>query len=363
MPIANRVTATRACAAIAFCMAIPAAVVLNAFAANRQAVNSQSLRDASRLSSIQVILPPRLVAGAPATLATVGADHRLVGHVRVELNNGPPIETDATGRANFTAPGGAVLIARAGGGSAATLIDPPVAGAPADVPLRAPRFAALHNSLNLCGGGFDGNAEANRVELNGEPALVVAASPECLVVIPGVKAAPGAARIVADRLNHPAKASVTLIALDFEPPNPSLTPGQKGWLTVRARGSNRKLRIEVGNESPDVLRFAKGDTQEVVTSGGEQNIARIGVQAIRSGDFSFHARIVPPADAQAARRFLQAAEPLATADAARRLRKVEGHLARHPKQAETLRAELDRLVQASSPGDLRTLLAAARSAL
>jgi hypothetical protein len=326
-----------------------------------QAAQSRSLRDATRLSSIEVILPPRLVAGAPATLATLGSDHVLVGHVLVELGNGARVETDATGRANFTAPSGDVLIARAGGGSAAALIDSPSAAA--GQALTVPRFAALHNRLDLCGGGFHGNAEANHVAINHEPALVLAASPECLVVIPGAKAAPGLAPISIVSTTPEREASVTLVVLDFEPPQPPLIPGAKGRLTVRARGSGQRLWIMVQNESPGVLQFERGEVQELTTSGGAQNVARVRVQAIRSGDFSFHARIVPPPDPEAARRFIHAAEPLAASGAARRLQKMEGDLARRPKDAEKVRSELDRLLPVTSPGDFRTLLQAARSAL
>lgn len=326
-----------------------------------QAVQSQPSHDAARLSSIEVILPPRLVAGAPATLATLGADHRLVGHVPVELENGVRVETDATGRANFITPSGTLLIAKSGGGTAATLIDSRSVVA-TEGSVSVPRFAALHNRLNLCGGGFDGNAEANHVTINGEPVLVLAASPECLVVIPGAKAEPGVGKISVDSATPPRETSVTLVALDFQPPNPPLTPGEEGWLAVHTRGTDQRLHITVQNESPDVLRFVKGDVQELTTSGGGQNAARIQVQVVRSDDFSFNARIVPPSHADAARRFLQAAEPLAPSDVAHSLKKMERDL-RHAKNLAKVRSELDGLLEATSPGDLTTLLEAARSSL
>src|SRR5215469_1510153 len=96
--------------------------------------------------SIEIVLPARLAAGRPATLATLGGDHKLAGHVTVELGSGPHIRTDATGRANFTAPVAAVLLARAPGTSVAALIDSEPA---ADVQreLVVSPFAALHNSF------------------------------------------------------------------------------------------------------------------------------------------------------------------------------------------------------------------------
>jgi hypothetical protein len=330
--------------------------------AARHDTQSSAQIAAARVSSIQIVLPPRLVAGLPATLATLGADHRLIGHVAVELGNGNSIETDAAGRANFTASSGSVLIARAGGSSAATLIDSPSA-ANAEAGIRVPPFAALHSGLDLCGNGFDGNAETNRVEIDEQPALVLAASPECLVVIPGGAAAPGVAKISIESASPAEEGALTLVSLGFEPPQPPLTSGTKGWLTVRARGSSQPLRIMVENASFDVLQFDKGDTQELITTGGTQNVARIQVQAIRSGDFSFHARILPPPDPEAARRFLEAAEPLAIGDLPHTLERMKDELAHHPKDAEKIRDELDRMLEVTSPSDFRTLLEAARSAL
>jgi hypothetical protein len=331
-------------------------------AANPPQSQSRQVHGVFRFSSIEVVLPPKLISGAPATLATLDSDRRLVGHVRVQLGNGTSVETDATGRANFTTPSGGVLIAKAGGGSAATLIDSPSA-IDASEELRVTSFAALHNSLNLCGGGFNGNAEANHVEIDGERALVIAASPECLVVIPAASAAPGVARISIESGRNVERATVTLVRLDFEPPDPPLTPGQKGWLAVRASGSDQQLRIMVQNESSDVLEFAKGEVQELTTSGGEPNSTRIRVHAVRSGDFLLHARILPPPDTEAARRFLVAAEPLAIGDVGNMLKKMEAELLHHPNDAEKIRAELDGMLEVTSPSDFRTLLEASRSAL
>src|ERR1700674_2650205 len=55
-----------------------------------------------------LILPPRIVAGLPATLAVLDAAGRLVPGAAVELSSGTKLKTDATGRALFTAPRGLV---------------------------------------------------------------------------------------------------------------------------------------------------------------------------------------------------------------------------------------------------------------
>src|ERR1700730_5783654 len=72
--------------------------------------------------TVSIVLPPRLVAGQPATLAVLGVDGRLADGITVELGKGQRVKTDKTGRAFFTAPTDAlVLIASAAGNSAAAL--------------------------------------------------------------------------------------------------------------------------------------------------------------------------------------------------------------------------------------------------
>jgi hypothetical protein len=307
----------------------------------------------------EIVLPLKLVAGFPATLATLGADRKLRSHVAVVLGNGVQIETDATGRADFPAPAAGVLIARAGNATAAALVESSP-GTPAPHRLSVARFAPLHGSFDVCGGGFRGNAEEDRVLINNQPGLILASSPECLVIISDPKIPPGPAVISVESPQPPRRSMVTLIGIEFEAPEPPLKPGEKGWLTVRARGSDQKLDVSVENRSPDVLRFEKGDALEVTTRGGAQNVAKIEVRAIHSGDFSIRGHLVPFPDPEAARRFIEAAQPLAMADQAQALKEVEHDLRHHPQKA---RAELNRMLAAATPADLRALLAAALSLL
>ncbi|MGH9561839.1 MAG: hypothetical protein ACRD3S_10320, partial [Terracidiphilus sp.] len=90
----------------------------------------------------------------------------------------------------------------------------------------------------------------------------------------------------------------------------------------------------------------------------------IEVQAIRSGYFSFHARIIPPPDASLASRYLKVAAPFAPSrDARRNVEKLAQRLSRHPRNVDSARRELARLLDQTIPGEFRTLLAAAYSAL
>jgi len=306
-----------------------------------------------------------MVAGHATSLAVLGADGRLVPGVSVDLGNGLLVTTDRTGRAFFNAPASVdVLLARISGISAVALVD---AAAPqdADEKLAFAPAVQLHEPFSICGGGFAGDADANRVNIGGEPALVLAASPECLAVLAGVKAVPGAAdisiRVPDEQPTRQWSAHVALVSLAFVPPDPPLRPGEKGQLFVFAQGVEQPLRIAVGNGAPRVLQFVRGDAQELVTSGGPQNNAAIEVRAIRSGDFSFHARLLSEPDADAARRYLEAAAHLAPKDEEREIEKLAGRLGRAPLQK--LRRSLERILAAAPAGDFRALLAAADTSL
>lgn len=313
--------------------------------------------------SVTIVFPPKLIAGQPATLAVFGADGRLASGVTVEAGRDQRVTTDATGRATFTAPSeGSFLLVKSSGTASAALLD---ATAPEGVSrtINIDPVISLMDRFSICGGGFRGDADANRVKINGERALILAASPECLVVLPGPKSSPGPSIIAVQTADIQRTAATTLVSLEFDSPQPALMPGKRSKLIVRAKGVNQPLRILVENQTPGVLRFIRGDVQELRTSGGENNFAEIEAQAIRSGDFSFHARLVPSPDLPNAQRYLQAAEGLAAKDVQHRLRGLVERLARRPKDSEKVQRQLDQIISATIAGDLRTLLEAAASSL
>lgn len=325
----------------------------------------------STASGVTIVLPPKVVAGGEATLAVLGADGKLAPGVTVELENNPSVRTDRTGRGFFqvSSPGSnGVLLAKVSDDSAAALEEsaPPADAAQA---LAIAPAVSLRDHFSICGYGFAGDADANRVNINGAPALVLAASPECLVVLPGTDAAPGPATISVETAGRKWTAATSLVSLAFESPDPALLPDQRGRLTVRVQGSELPLRILVENKTPGVLRFLRGDEQELVTRGGAQNIATIEVQAIRSGDYSLGVRLAPQPDADAARWFLQAAAPLAPQNLRREIQKLAGKLAHHPRDFRPVERKLDEFLAAPAPGlpavagDFRALLLAARAAL
>lgn len=314
--------------------------------------------------ALSIVLPPRLLANAPATLAILGGDGHLAPGVIVDVGNGQHVTTDATGRASFTAPPDGAFIAKAEGVSAAALVDAASAGAAAKTTV-APNVSQ-HDRFAVCGSGFSGGVSTDHVTINGDAAFVLAASPVCVVILPQTRTLAGTAKIVIDAAGANATATTSLVALDFLPPKPTLMPGRKGKLLVRAEGTADPLQIVVENHSLSVLHFTRGDTQELRTSGGAQNQASIEVQAIRSGDFSFRARIVPPADPASAVRYLEIAEsiaPKSPTNLQRALKAIAGQLAHHPRDSAKARAAVEHLAASTPPGSLHALLDAAAASL
>jgi hypothetical protein len=283
--------------------------------------------------------------------------------VDVSSDRGIPqrVVTDRTGRAYFTVPSGSVLIARSPGGSAAALID---SASPAASPgLSTQPVASLRDRFSICGSGLRGDADAILVRLNREPSLVIAASPECIVVLPARKVEPGPAQISVELSGNQLSSKITLVSLDFDPPNPPLVPGTKSRLLLRVSGSDKPLRIAVDNKTPGVLRFLHGDVQEMLSAGGSRNYATLPVEVIRSGDYSFHARLEPIPDVESALRYLNAAAVLAPKDAQRDIGNLAERLERHPRNFAQLRDSLEQVLSVTIEGDFRTLLNAADSAL
>jgi hypothetical protein len=320
------------------------------------------VRAQSPAPAVSIVMPPHLLASSPATIAILGSDGHLAPGVSVDIGAGQRVTTDATGRAQFTAPPNGAFVASAAGVSATALVDAsPLEGGAASTSVASE--VSQHDAFPICGSGFRGDVNVDSVTINGDPAFVLAASPVCVVVLAQARTLAGPAKIEIDAGGSHATASTALVALDFVPPNPPLLPGLKGKLFVRAAGTPEPLRIVVENRSPGVIDFLHGETQELLTSGGSQNGAPIQVQAIRSGDFSFHARIVAPPNPDDALRYLDIAEGMAPKAQQGTLRTLSEMLKRHPRDAAKISAALKRLADSTEPGTLRTLLDAARSAL
>jgi hypothetical protein len=313
--------------------------------------------------TVSIVLPPRLVAGQPATLAVLGVDGRLAQGIAVDVGKGQRVKTDKTGRAFFTAPSDApVLIATAAGDSAAALIDAPTAGSSEQGAIVAPVVSQV-DRFSVCGGGFRGEVDANRVSINSERAFVLASSPECIVVLASPRALPGPAKLAIEVAGAQWSAATTLASLHFDPPLPPLVPEKRSKLALHVQGTDQALRVWVENRTPGVLRYLRGDRQEVLTSGGAQNSAEIEVQAIATGDFSFHGRILAPPDAGMARRYFTAADNIAPKELQHEVKNLADRLTHHPEETQKVWRETEAILSTTMAGDFRTLMESAAAVL
>jgi hypothetical protein len=89
----------------------------------------------------------------------------------------------------------------------------------------------------------------------------------------------------------------------------------------------------------------------------------VAVQVVSSGDFSFSARLLPAPDAPSAERYLRAAATLAPKELQHRVSDLARRVAQHPRDAESIRVDVQRLATSTMAGDFRTLLDAAQAAL
>jgi hypothetical protein len=324
-----------------------------------------------------ILLPPRIVAGLPATLAVLDAAGRLVPGAAVELSSGTKLKTDATGRALFAGPRGfAGLTAHISGQSvtASTVVeDPPkpAPGAPAANALSGlqilsfPHFLSLHDRFAIEGSGFRGQADANQILLAGQPSLVLASSPVALVVLPGPRVPIGTADLRLSVAGVEARAGpVTAVLLAVTGPVGTWHVGDQGMLTVRAYGTAERLVVEVRDASPEIVQLSRGSVQRVTTSGGERNAAEVEMKSLAPGDYTVTARLVPTAsglpDLEAARQKLLAARALATGSWTARLDRLIERIDREPQDTAGIRTELERMLEEKPSGQFASLLQSAR---
>jgi hypothetical protein len=316
-----------------------------------------------------IILPPRVVAGQPATLAVLDATGRLVPGVPLDIGNGQLIRTDVTGRAKFTVPAGTgPFLARitVGPGQAAAVVIPQSAASPVTI-ANVPPFVSLRDGFTIRGSGFQGDADANDVTVGGQHALVLAASPVALVLLPGPRIKPGEARMVINSKGNAVSAPLTVVSFDFDATTHPVQPGRRSRLEVRAVGTDHAMDLEVKNHTPNTLRFPDGDLQLVRTHGDEDNIAEFTVEGIALGDFSFSVKLIHrsglPPDPDAAEQFLIEARRHATDKQQHRLGPLITRLQKHPREARRIERGLQHYFSGQNLGQFGFWVDAAREAL
>ncbi len=349
-------------------MGILAEAALGLFLAADVALAQNPSGTLQNSAGMTIVLPTKVVAGQPATLAVLDTTGRLAPHAVVAFTGGEHVLTDASGRFAFTAPAETgVLLARmpAGGASASTTVIAPPSEAPAG-PLIVdyPRFIALADRFVVDGIGFHGEADTNHVTLNGQPVLVLAASPVALVLLPGPRATEGTAQLVVDVGGlKVAPVGVTLVSCELVGPKKQLAPGEKNKLTVHVRGTDQRLVIEARNLTPEVMEMPRGNVQRVTSSGGADNSAEIEMLGVRVGDFSVGVRIVPPAqglpDIVSARRQLVTARQIAPKEWQERLDRLIRRMEGDPQDVSRFREELEKMLAEKPSGEFGRLIEAA----
>ncbi len=216
----------------------------------------------------------------------------------MNFSNGDRLTTDATGRALFVAPlnRGVIFGTIAGrAGRVATAILSPSEAASASMEVSsAPRVASLSDRFEILGKGFCGDADANQVSIAGQPAIVLASSPNALVVLPPTELQPGVAAVevsCAKRRSPPF--SVTFVGLELEADSSPLKPGEHRVLTVLVRGTTAKIALEARNLAPEIAELSGGNPVRGSSSGGAENLAEFEVVGRKNGSFLISIRLVP----------------------------------------------------------------------
>jgi hypothetical protein len=246
-----------------------------------------------------LLLPRRIVSGEHATLAVLDVNGRLTPGVGVVFSNGDHLTTDATGRALFVAPlNPGVISANISGRSGhvyTNIIGPTEAAPSSSVEISlAPRIASLSDRFELAGHGFCGDADANRITVAGRPALVLAASPTSLLVLPPADLDSGTAPVQVSCAKHDAPAfSVKFVSLTLEADASPLAPGDHRTLTVRVRGTTAKVPLEAHNLAPDVAELTGGNPARAASTGGADNSVQFQLVGRQKGSFVVSIRLLP----------------------------------------------------------------------
>jgi hypothetical protein len=245
-----------------------------------------------------LLLPRRIVSGERATLAVLDVSGRLTPGVTVNFSNGDRLTTDKTGRALFVSPlnPGVIFGTIAGRpGRVGTSILSPADAQLSKVEVNAvPRIASLSDRFDILGHGFCGDADTNTVTIGGHAALVLAASPTSLVVLPPDDLEPGIApvQIVCGRNTFPTF-SMIFLRLELHADASPLAAGQHRKLTVTVSGTTARISLDATNLAPDIAELVGGTTVRHSSSGGPENSAHFEVVGRRHGRFLISIRLTP----------------------------------------------------------------------
>ncbi len=227
-----------------------------------------------------LLLPRKMVTGERATLAVLDVTGKLTPGVNIVFSNGDKVTTDATGRAMFVAPLSVGNIygsieGRAGRVSSTIVSLAYIPSSSLEVG-SVPRVASLNDRMEIFGHGFCGEADANRVTIGSIPALVLAASPAYLAVLPPLEMEPGPARVqVKCGQKSSDEFSVVFVSLELDAKSSTLAPGERRTLLVHVTGTTTKINLEARNLAPDVADLKGGTTVRVLSSWWEREYCSV----------------------------------------------------------------------------------------
>lgn len=246
-----------------------------------------------------LILPRKLVTGERATLAVLDVNGRLTPGVTVAFSYGEKVQTDTTGRAMFVAPlnPGTIQAGIEGrsGRVTSTILTPANVPSALEVVTAAPRVASLSDRFELAGQGFCGDADANRVAIAGQPALVLASSPAFLAVLPPADLNPGPAQVqVSCGQKTAGPFTIVFVSLELEASGTPLAPGEHRSLNVRVRGSTAKITLEARNLGTDTAELVGGNVVRAQSSGSAENVVTFELVGKKRGNFIVSIRLLAP---------------------------------------------------------------------
>ena len=245
-----------------------------------------------------ILLTGTVVEGQQATLSVVDSNGVALEGVVVDINDERYV-SDEHGRVVFVAAGitGTVFAAlpalRQMTPAAAQVVPafnniavpPTVESAPAHV--------LAGDRATLTGNGFDGNAAANAVTLDGQHVSVLASSPsEIIVNVPQGMDLGRHDVIVETQQGASQPQSMNVVRLGVQANSAVLQRGKRGKLEVTVSGTDQPVSLRIVNTSPEIITLAQGDVSEVTTSGGSDNRVDLKVRGVNPGAFRIAAEIV-----------------------------------------------------------------------
>lgn len=333
-------------------------IVSNTFAAPQDSPKAFPSAADAHATVAEVVLPARLATDKPATLAVLDSQGRLAPGVSVELSTGTRVVTNAGGEARFVAGSSAGILTASVPGTPVQAASPVIAStgdSPSAVAIaKYPRVITRAGHFPVTGFNFRGDADLDRVAINGQPALVLAASPFALEISPGPGLALGRANLQIKVAGvEPSPMPLDVVAIRTDRRGPQLTPGRRDDFVIHVDGDAERLALAVWNTSPNVVALDGGNFQKVFTKGGKDNVAILKFRGVHEGAIAISVRLVTDSVAIAAssqvQAELQSAFQMASGDWVPRVAAALERLRADPQNVESVRGDLERMLAEAPP--------------